>query len=497
MGKSKSSVNDVAVPDWVYFHLPPNAPANDKVEKKLAKLALSLPKTIVPLRWELVEIDQTAAFESAANKINPIVWAKLDEFVENPELLTGFIAYVSDCFPLEGKTRLIRRFAKHPDPGVRSKVRKIIKETSFYEVSLPSSDDGAWDQTGWIRGTWPTEFNAHPHGEDVRKHYDLPPLKTVGDLIKFFGIKSSQQLGYLLLATDVNRGPYHSFNVPKRGGGERKISAPNSQLRWVQRKILDDILSKVSTHNACHGFVPGRSTVTNAQPHVGSELILKFDLQDFFPTIHYHRVQGLFQSLGYPATKTRFHTSKDSREVAPTLARLCVFASDHTRFGGGVLPQGGPTSPVISNLICRRMDARLTGLAENQGGVYTRYADDLTFSFKEVNFNIGRFRWWVDQVCHQEGFLVNHSKDRTIRKSQRQVVTGIVVNDTMRIPRRDRRRFRAIIHNCQKHGVESQSNGNPAFTSYLQGFASYIYMVHPEEGKAMLESVNALLEDQG
>ncbi len=175
------------------------------------------------------------------------------------------------------------------------------------------------------------------------------------------------------------------------------------------------------------------------------------------------------------------------------LARLCCYTPNPRSWTDAVLPQGAPTSPAISNLVCRRLDARLDGLAGRNQGVYTRYADDLTFSFKEASVDLGRFRWWVDQICHQEGFFINHRKFRVIRASQRQVVTGIVVNDTLRVPREERRRFRAILHNCQTHGLASQSRGHPRFASYLRGFASYIHMVHPEEGQELLRQVEDLL----
>jgi hypothetical protein len=107
--------------------------------------------------------------------------------------------------------------------------------------------------------------------------------------------------------------------------------------------------------------------------------------------------------------------------------------------------------------------------------------------------DLGRFRWWVDQVCHQEGFFVNQRKFRVIRSSQRQVVTGIVVNDELRVPREERRRFRAILHNCRRHGLASQSRGHARFADYLRGFASYVHMVDPEEGAELLRQVEDLL----
>src|SRR5262249_21531658 len=164
-----------------------------------------------------------------------------------------------------------------------------------------------------------------------------------------------------------------------------------------------------------------------------------------------------------------------------------------------------PTSPAISNLVCRRLDARLAGLAERNNGTYTRYADDLTFSFKtSEGLNLGRFRWWVDQVCQQEGFTINQEKFRVIRDSQRQVVTGIVVNDAMRVPRELRRELRAILHNCEKTGVEEQARRHPrfggnagAFAQYLRGIAAYLNMVQPEHGAALLRRVNELVGTDG
>jgi hypothetical protein len=233
--------------------------------------------------------------------------------------------------------------------------------------------------------------------------------------------------------------------------------------------------------------------VTNAERHQGAKLLLKFDLADFFPTIHYYRVVGLFASLGYVVGDARFAARDEATQVAPTLARLCCYTPEPYAWGNARLPQGAPTSPAISNLVCRRLDARLEGLAQRNQGVYTRYADDLTFSFPAHELNLGRFRWWVDQICHQEGFLVNPSKFHVIRASQRQLVTGIVVNDELRVPREERRRFRAILHNCHQHGVASQARGCPRFGDYLRGFASYVHMVHPEEGAELLREVEALL----
>ncbi len=232
-------------------------------------------------------------------------------------------------------------------------------------------------------------------------------------------------------------------------------------------------------------------------------------MKDFFPTIHYFRVMGLFASLGYAVGNCMFGTDDDANQIAPVLARLCCYTPDPKQWGTAVLPQGAPTSPAISNLVCRRLDARLEGLAEANNGTFTRYADDLTFSFpKAEGIKLGRFRWWVDQVCQQEGFVVNQQKFRVIRDSQRQMVTGIVVNDAVRVPRELRRELRAILHNCEANGVDAEAKkwakkrkkDEPgfegkatAFPGYLRGLAAYLNMVQPEHGAALLRRVNELL----
>jgi RNA-directed DNA polymerase len=356
----------------------------------------------------------------------------------------------------------------------------------------------AWDWARWADRTRPGRLLRHEHGAPIQKSNNIAVLETVGALRQALGVASTAQLGWMLLAStsglaDAGIGPYHTFHIPKATGGLREIAAPRPQLKRVQRAILSQILSRLPVHAAAHGFVPGRSTVTNAAEHVGRDIIIKFDLKDFFPSISYWRVLGLYAQLGYSPGSLRINTSDDSRAVAPILARLSVYAPDPGAYGSGHTPQGAPTSPAICNLVCRGLDARLHGLAQAIGGSYTRYADDLTFSF-DGEPPVGRLRWWVQEICRQEGFTVNHKKFRVIRRSQRQQVTGVVVNDKLTVPRRARRRFRAILHNCRTHGLASQARGRPDFPAYLRGFASYVHMVQPIEGRLLLDEVEALLD---
>lgn len=483
-------------PTWLFRPLPANAVEDRAVEASIDQLAPGLPDTLERILGTLNAVKPFREYDSAANRACAYVWRMMEKCLASgsPAIRRNLLSFAEQHMSPEAQARIFRRLAKDPSLIVRTQVRKQIVRANLGEVALPRGPDQPWDPTGWFKGTGSEGgVTRHPQGRRAQQRHGVPPIATLAQLRELLGIRSERQLGYFLLASDAENGPYTCFTIPKRDGSERLVSAPKRQLKWVQRQILEKIVSSVSAHQAAHGFILGRSTVTNAVKHQGAAILVKFDLTDFFPTIHFYRVLGLFASLGYFVGNTRFQTADDAKQVAPTLARLCCYTSDSRAWGTAVLPQGAPTSPAISNLVCRRLDARLDGLAKRSGGVYTRYADDLTFSFKEDPPDLGRFRWWVDQVCHQEGFFVNQAKFRVIRASQRQVVTGIVVNDALRVPREARRRFRAILHNCRRHGLESQARAHPRFAEYLRGFASYVHMVHPEEGAELLGQVEALL----
>ncbi len=168
----------------------------------------------------------------------------------------------------------------------------------------------------------------------------------------------------------------------------------------------------------------------------------------------------------------------------------------------GVTPQGAPTSPAIANLVCRRLDARLSKLAARVGARYTRYADDLTFSFPEEGAadtetqapRLGRFFWWVDQICQAEGFTENAKKRRVLRRKAQQRVTGIVVNQGLTVPREVRRRLRALLHRCKKEGLDvvAAAQGQPDLAAVLAGTAGYVSMVQPQLGAKLVAEVQAI-----
>ena len=320
----------------------------------------------------------------------------------------------------------------------------------------------------------------------------LPILATPGDVAQPMGITIPQLRWLAFHAETATRTHYVTFTVPKKSGGTRQLAAPHRKLRIAQEWILANILSKVPVHDAAHGFVPGKSTLTNAQPHVGRGVVLNADLENFFPTINFSRVKGAFRWLGY------------SPAVATILALVCTESPRQTVIYDGTtyfvamgqrsLPQGACTSPALSNLVSRRLDKRLAGLAARLGWNYTRYADDLTLSgsgdaAKQVGYVMARLR----HIAQEEGFAVNEKKTRVQRQSTRQSVTGVVVNQRPGVPRPLVRRIRAILHRARREGLKPQNRQNIAhFESWLSGMIAYISMLNPEQGRRLKGDFEAL-----
>jgi RNA-directed DNA polymerase len=406
------------------------------------------------------------------------------------------LAAVGALFPRSLASKVVRHLVKDPDTGVRGAARAVHVRLGLHETALrdtrykvPNPSWGPWAQGGWNSSGWffgtrrPKPPKKPPASVHVKK------IADVAALAKLLELKSPDELTPLARPGTGPGAPYVSFTIPKAKGGLRTITAPRAPLKKVQRIILREILDPLPLHPACHGFVKKRSTVTNATPHARAKLIVKTDLRDFFPTLHYGRVIGFFTQLGY------------SNEVAAALTRLTTHRpvlSDGRVAWPGIVPQGAPTSPALANLVCRRLDERLTGLARKAGATYTRYADDLTFSFaEEPTVNLGRLFWWIDQICQQEGFAEHTGKRRIMRPSGQQRVTGLVTNAGVNVPRAARRRFRAILHNCKKNGIASEAKGRPDFAAYLRGFAAYVTMVQPELGRRYAAEVEAILKSGG
>ncbi|WP_410823290.1 reverse transcriptase family protein, partial [Methylobacterium oryzisoli] len=332
----------------------------------------------------------------------------------------------------------------------------------------------------------------HSHAAATPLKPGLPDLASPRALADAIGIPLAE-LRFLAYDRALSRiSHYQRFTLPKKTGGERLISAPMPRLKRAQYWVLDAILGKVPVHEAAHGFVPGRSILTNARAHVGREVVVNLDLKDFFPTLTFRRVKGKFRGLGYPES------------VATVLALLCtepdvdeldlngerLFAARGPRR----LPQGAPTSPMLTNLVCTRLDARLAALAGSLGFTYTRYADDMTFSASgEGAAKVSALLRYAGEIVAAEGFTVHPDKTRVMRRGRRQEVTGLTVNERVAVPRDTLRRFRALLHQIDTGGPEGRRWGaaRDVFDAAL-GFAFFVRMVSPAIGDPLVTEVRSL-----
>jgi retron-type reverse transcriptase len=320
----------------------------------------------------------------------------------------------------------------------------------------------------------------------------LPLLSTPKDIADAMRVTVTDLRWLAFHSEAAEKTHYVSFTVPKRSGGVRRLSAPHEKLARAQQWILREVLEKLPTEAPAHGFVSGHSTVTNALPHVKRDVVVNLDLKDFFPTISFARVRGVLEKIGY------------SPAVATVLALLCtesprhVIEYDgkpyHVALGPRVLPQGACTSPALSNQVARKLDRRLSGLCAKMCWTYTRYADDLTLSADEGHRGelpvlIAKVR----EIVEDEGFAINPKKGRVQRKSARQTVTGVVVNDHPTVPRDEYKRLRAILHQAKFTGLAAQNReGREHFEDWVEGKIAYISMVDATKGARLKSALAAV-----
>ena len=255
---------------------------------------------------------------------------------------------------------------------------------------------------------------------------------------------------------------YRTFEVKKKSGGMREIRAPYPSLKTIQQWIYEYILKKQNVHGCVHGFITRRSIVTNAKKHVENKCLLKLDLKDFFPSIKINKVVQVFKNIGYTGP------------VSYMLARICCLDDE--------LPQGAPTSPVLSNIIARMMDKRLYRLAKHFGYRYTRYADDISFSGEEIPVVFIKYATDIIEDC---GFSVNPKKVRLYKEQDNKILTGIALkNGNLKLPREKRRSYEQDIYYALKYGVDTRIKGEyKYFSTYilsLLGKAHFWLMLEPD-----------------
>ena len=262
----------------------------------------------------------------------------------------------------------------------------------------------------------------------------------------------------------------------------RTISAPTNSLKIIQRKLSEVLVSIYSPKAPVQGFCEGRSILSNARRHVAQKFVLNIDLADFFPSINFGRVRGMFMGKPYEL----------NNKVATVLAQICCFNNQ--------LPQGAPTSPIVSNMICAKMDSELRLLAQRNRCNYTRYADDITFSTSAPKFprqlatvimedsgNYVQLGEQLIKIIEVNGFRVNPDKIRLQTRTHRQEVTGLVTNEFPNVKRHYIRQIRAMLHAWDKYGLEK------AEQEHFAKYRTRDRNPHKEHAKRRLSYSNVLL----
>ena len=307
----------------------------------------------------------------------------------------------------------------------------------------------------------------------------LNQLKTKDDLAKLLGFKNARYINYLLYNIQIAN-LYTSFTIPKKNRGERIIHAPKKELKFLQKKLanvlwecyLESIESKSKGKNfktpvLSHAFEKGKSIITNSQIHRNKKYILNIDLKNFFDSFNFGRVRGFFiKDRDFAVTP----------EIATVIAQIACYQDK--------LPQGAPSSPIITNLITRILDYRIVKIAKKYRFTYSRYADDMTFSTnRELNSNklragkeLDNFLTELEELIISSGFEINPKKTRLSNNMQRQEVTGLVVNKKINVKREYVKNTRAMAFQLYKDGA-FEIDKKPGTLNQLTGRFAFIFQI--------------------
>lgn len=316
--------------------------------------------------------------------------------------------------------------------------------------------------------------------------------------LKHFSLLIGMELSDVLKIINNRNNHYSYYLIKKKKGGFRRIVAPYKDLKYMQGWIKENILDKIDSTQHATGFIKGKSILDNAKSHENSNVILNLDLSNFFETITEKRVYGIFSSLGYSknlsiefAKICTAQMSKDKYEAKPKEEQ--EYFNEIYNLKESVLVQGAPTSPNLSNLVCRRLDLRLSKLANKLGISYSRYADDITFSGSGNNLpSIGI----LNKIIEDEDFKINWNKVGKYKKGQRQIVTGLLIDGKVRVPKKFKKEIYRHLHFCSKYGAYSHFQRICPDKGYkkewLLGKIYFVYAIEPDEAKKMLEIANTI-----
>jgi len=373
-----------------------------------------------------------------------------------------------DSPSLDTSTTIKRRAAKDEWPASSLAIRlwpllfrQLVPRAGSSEASreplfsLVSFD--SWSELKWAAGD---TFDDRAVSEDYRSLSAL-------DIALMLGI-SHQLVVRISNSTDTF---YRHFEIKKKSGGSRLISSPKVFLKVIQRLLLDYFFINLIQHDAVHSFRKGLGIVTNASPHVGMQFVGSIDIEDFFGSIKSQHIRRALERNGF------------EHKSAELLSNLCTL--------NGSLPQGAPTSPVLSNAYLFEFDESLATFCKAKTLNYTRYSDDITISGDSREAVMAALIFAGKILKDEFGLAIQKNKTRIASRSGQQRVAGVVVNHSANPPRELRRRIRAIVHNASK-----QTTLDDATKSRLAGFASYLNIFPSLKSGKEVEAVRSLLRNK-
>jgi len=343
------------------------------------------------------------------------------------------------------------------------------------------------------------KYTLKLNDEKLKEKFECLRLrKDVANLLEI----ADKKLCYWIYSVD-NAKKYKEFKIPKKSGGFRKILAPVNSFKLMQRNLAY-ILALIYKPKFCsYAFEKAyinennekiqKNIISNAKNHLHKRFILNIDLEDFFPSIHFGRVYGLFMAEPYNFNK----------EVAAVLAQICCYKETSNK---SILPQGAPTSPIISNMICRKLDNELIKLAQENKCRYSRYADDITFStnlkeFPHSVFKNNNLAEELKTIIKNNDFKINAQKTRFMLKNQKQEVSGIIVNQKLNIERKFIKNLRTMLNNWEMLGEEKAENNfhnkfyekslkKPKYRKVVFGKIDFVRQVRGEDDPVFIKIWN-------
>lgn len=295
-------------------------------------------------------------------------------------------------------------------------------------------------------------MNTH-QGKYTQQLLSLPILEDVDDLSQSLRLPKE----VISKFSFNNDRYYHRIEMKKKSGGIRHIESPLKELKAIQRWVLRSILDKLSPSIYAKGFVRKKSILDNAKPHEGNQYILNLDLQDFFTNVPASHVYTLFKNIGY------------NNNIAFILTSFCT--------KGGYLPQGAPTSPALSNLVCLRLDHRISTYCKKRALTYTRYADDLCISGNKILI-LQKASYLIKEIICNEGFTINSKKEKFLGPRVRREVTGLTVTPKITISKKNYCLYRKRIYDLVR-------NKNPDKHEIIKGIVSFVKSIDKDKGNKL------------